>query len=128
MITVEPNPTHLMITLIDDDDAIFSLQELDLFEQVYDLWYARRPARIIRRVDMVSADFGFGIFFDDISRPRLEDRIVEISGPDAICAGAIDFKAADRLTPVIVGNRVEPEVTDPVPDAGKIWPRRCSSR
>src|SRR5258708_34708963 len=104
-----------MITLIDDDDAIFSLQELNLFEQVYDLWYARRPAGIIRRVDMVSADFGFGIFLHDLSRPRLQDRIVEISGPDAICAGTIDFKAPDRLAPIIVGERGEPGGTDPVP-------------
>jgi hypothetical protein len=41
MITVEPNPTHLMVALIDDDNAIFRLQELNLVEQIYDLWYAR---------------------------------------------------------------------------------------
>jgi hypothetical protein len=108
MITVKPNPTHLVIALIDDDDPIVRLHELNLFEQVYDLWYARRPAGIVRRVDMVSADFGFCIFLHDLACPRLQDRIVEISSPDVVCAGAIDFKAANRLAPIIVGDRIEP--------------------
>src|SRR5260370_14364380 len=98
-----------MVALIDDDNATFRLQELNLVEQIYDLWYARRPAGIVCRVDMVSADFRFGVLPHDLARPRLQDRIVEISGPDVVRAGAVDFKAAARMATLIVGGRGDPE-------------------
>ena len=70
---------HLVITLIDDDDVILCLQELNLADQIYGLRDARGPAGIVGSVDMLQADFRFGVFLDDLARPRLQDRIVEIA-------------------------------------------------
>src|SRR5208282_4760753 len=57
MIAVEPDPADLMIALINDDDAVPGLEEFDPVEQVHDLRYARWPAGIVGRKDMLASHF-----------------------------------------------------------------------
>ena len=119
---IEPDPPHLIVALIYDSDAVVSLEELHIVQQVHRLRHTGRPARIIRRINVLQADFRFRILPDDIAGPGLQDGIVPIAGPDVFGIRTFHVQPLYRLAAALIG-RTEPQIADAGEGAGQV---RCS--